>query len=139
LEEAKTLVKQLRMQFAGRLSNEEKERLRTVESQLNFEIATRDYRMAEYFDGTKHYGAARYYYAQVMKKYPNTELASQARERLAQIGGEPAEPPKRLAWFVDLFPQSSEKSRVARIPELQNGGTRLAETPAADNGAPATK
>jgi hypothetical protein len=62
-----------------------------------------------------------------MKKYPNTELATQARDRLAQIGGEPDEPPKRLAWIVDLFPQSSEKSRVARIPELQNGGTRLAE------------
>ena len=58
LEEAKTLVKQLRSQFAGRLPNEEKERLRTVEGQLNLEIATRDYRMAEYFDGTKHYGAA---------------------------------------------------------------------------------
>ncbi|HEX2477097.1 MAG TPA: outer membrane protein assembly factor BamD, partial [Lacipirellulaceae bacterium] len=99
LEEAKTLVKQLRIQFSGRLSDEEKQRLRTVESQLNLEIATRDYRMAEYFDGTKHYGAARYYYAQVMKKYPNTELATQARERLAQIGGEPDEPPKRLAWF----------------------------------------
>jgi TolA-binding protein len=128
LEEAKTLVKQLRMQFAGRLPEEEKERLATVEKQLNLEIATRDYRMAEYFDGTKHFGAARYYYAQVMKKYPNTDLAAQARDRLAQIGGEPDEPPKRLAWIVDLFPQSSEKSRVARIPELQNGGTRLAES-----------
>jgi TolA-binding protein len=133
LEEAKTLVKQLRMQFAGRLPDEEKQRLATVEQQLNLEIATRDYRMAEYFDGTKHYGAARYYYAQVMKKYPNTDLATQARDRLAQIGGEPDEPPKRLAWFVDLFPQSSEKSRVARIPELQNGGTRLAETPTSND------
>jgi TolA-binding protein len=134
LEEAKTLVKQLRMQFAGRLPDEEKERLATVEKQLNLEIATRDYRMAEYFDGTKHFGAARYYYAQVMKKYPNTDLAAQARDRLAQIGGEPDEPPKRLAWFVELFPQSSEKSRVARIPELQNGGTRLAEAPNAGAG-----
>jgi TolA-binding protein len=129
LEEAKTLVKQLGMQFAGRLSTEEKERLRTVAAQLNLEIATRDYRMAEYFDGTKHYGAARYYYAQVIKKYPDTELATQARERVAQIGGEPDKPPKRLAWLVDLFPESSERSRVARIPELQNGGTRLAEAP----------
>jgi TolA-binding protein len=127
LEEAKDLVKQLAMQFSGRLSNEEKERLRTVEAQLNMEIATRDYRMAEYFDGTKYYGAARHYYAEVIKKYPDTELAKQARERLAQIGGEPEKPPKRLAWFVDLFPESSERSRVARIPELQNGGTRLAE------------
>ena len=130
LEEAKTLVKQLRSQFAGRLPNEEKERLRTVEGQLNLEIATRDYRMAEYFDNTKYYGAARHYYAEVIKKYPDTDLAKQARERMAQIGGEPEKPPKRLAWFVDLFPESSERSRVARIPELQNGGTRLAQPPA---------
>lgn len=143
LEEAKTLVKQLRMQFAGRLSNEEKERLRTVEGQLNLEIATRDYRMAEYFDGTKHYGSARHYYAKVMQKYPNTELATRARERVAEIAGEPDKPPKRLAWFVDLFPESSERSRVARIPELMNGGTRLAEAPdnsgvTSGNSAPAT-
>jgi TolA-binding protein len=130
LDEAKSLVKQLRSQFAGRLSSEEKERLRTVEGQLNLEIATRDYRMAEYFDGTKYYGAARHYYAEVIKKHPDTDLAKQARERLAQIGGEPEKPPKRLAWFVDLFPESSERSRVARIPELQNGGTRLAQPPA---------
>jgi TolA-binding protein len=128
LEEAKTLVKQLRMQFAGRLPDEEKERLHTTEGQLNLEIATRDYRMAEYFDGTKHYGAAKYYYAQVVKKYPETELATKARERIGQIADEPENPPKRLAWFVDLFPENSERTRVARIPELQNGGTRLAET-----------
>ena len=47
---------------------------------------------------------------------------------MAQIGGEPDKPPKRLAWFVDLFPESRERSRVARIPELQNGGTRLARS-----------
>jgi TolA-binding protein len=132
LEEAKTLVKQLNMQFAGRLSNEEKERLTTVAAQLNLEIASRDYRMAEGYDSTKFYGAARYYYAQVIKKYPDTELATQARERLAQIGGEPEKPPKRLAWLVDLFPESSERSRVNRVPELQNGGTRLAQ-PAAES------
>lgn len=130
LEEAKTLVKQLRMQFAGRLSNEEKERLRTVEAQLNLEIASRDYRMAEVYDGTKHYGAARHYYAQVMDKYPSTELADRARERVSQISGEPDKPPKRLAWLVDMFPESSERSRVSRIPELQKGGTRLAQPPA---------
>jgi outer membrane protein assembly factor BamD (BamD/ComL family) len=135
LEEAKQLVKQLDMQFSGRLAAEEKERLRTVEAQLNMELATRDYRMAEYFDGTKHYGAARHYYAQVVKKHPDTQLASQARQRLGEIVSEPDEPPKRLAWFVDLFPESRERSRVARIPELQNGGTRLAEGPAAANSA----
>jgi TolA-binding protein len=135
LEEAKQLVKQLRMQFAGRLSKEETERLRVVEGQLNLEIATRDYRMAEYNDGTKHYGAARYYYRQVIKKYPDTELAKQARERIAEIGGEPDTPPKRLAWFVDLFPKSSERSRVANIPEIKEGGGRLARQPATPTSA----
>jgi len=130
LEESKTLVKQLAMQFSGRLSNEEKERLRTVEGQLNLEIATRDYRMAEYFDNTKHFGAARYYYAQVVKKYPETELASQARDRMSKIVSEPEDPPTRMAWLVALFPESKERSRVARIPELQRGATRLAEAPA---------
>ncbi len=129
LEEAKTLVRQLRQQFADRLPEHEKERLRTTEAQLSQEIATRDYRMAEYFDGTKHYGAARYYYAQVMNKYPQSELATKARERLGEIAEEPEKPEKRMAWFVDLFPESSERSRVARIPELQKGGTRVAETP----------
>jgi TolA-binding protein len=135
LEESKTLVKQLRMQFADRLPAAEKERLHTTEAQLNLEIATRDYRMAEYFDGTKHYGAARHYYARVMKNYPNTELATKARDRVAQIAGEPERPAKPLGALVELFPQNSERTRVARIPELQKGGSlerggsRLAEVP----------
>jgi TolA-binding protein len=137
LEEAKVLVKQLRTQFAARLPSDEKERLRTTEAQVNLEIATRDYRMAEHFDGTKHYGAAKHYYARVIKNYPETELATKSRERMSQIASQPDKPNKPLASVVELFPQSAEKTRVARIPELQKGGrladpqnTRLAEQPA---------
>ncbi len=132
LEEAKTLVKQLRTQFAGRLPEEEKERLRTVEGQLNLELANRDYRMAKRYDGTKHYGAAKRYYGEVIKKFPDSELATKSRERLAQIAGEPDEPAKPLAAIVERFPQSEEKTRVARIPELKNGG-RLAQTPSTNS------
>jgi outer membrane protein assembly factor BamD (BamD/ComL family) len=142
LEEAKVLVKQLRTQFAGRLPNEEKERLHTVEGQLNLELAARDFRMAEHYDGTKHYGAARHYYGEVVKDYPDSELATKARERMAKIASEPDKPAKPLGAIVELFPQSSEKTRVARIPELKNGG-RLAEGPATNgttvsSAAPAT-
>ena len=42
---------------------------------------------------------------------------------MAQIAGEPDEPPKRLAWLVDVFPESSERSRVAQIPEMQRAAT----------------
>jgi TolA-binding protein len=136
LEEAKVLVKQLRTQFAARLPADEKERLTTTEAQLNLEIATRDYRMAEHFDGTKHYGAARHYYGKVIKSFPDTELATKSRARMAEIASEPEKPSKPFATVVELFPQSAEKTRVARIPELQKGGrladpqnTRLAEQP----------
>jgi len=142
LDEAKSLVKQLNSQFSGRLSKEEKDRLGTVEGQLNQEIATRDYRMAAYYDKKEDFGAARFYYAEVIKKYPDTELAKQARERVGDIKDEPDEPPKRLAFLVDRLPESRERSRVARIPELQNGGTRLAEAPKSGttdgNAAPTT-
>jgi TolA-binding protein len=130
IEEADTLVKQIRRQFAGRLSPDERQRLTVVEAQLRQNVAMRDFRMAEHFDGTKKYGSAKIYYARVIQRFPDTDLASQARERIAQIAGEPDEPPKRLAWFVDLFPQSQEKARLAKIPEIKEGRTRLAQAPA---------
>lgn len=133
LEESKTLVKQLNSQFAGRLSKVEKDRLVTVEGQLNLEIANRDYLMAAYNDKKEDYGAARFYYAKVIEKYPNTELAKKAQDRVAEIKEEPDLPAKKLAFIIDKFPESRERTRVARIPELQNGGTRLAAAPS--NGA----
>ncbi len=126
LEEAKQLHKQLKTQFAGQLGPEERERMRTVKLTLHREVARRDMRMAQYYDDTKHFGAAKYYYAQVSKKYPDSDLAQFARERFAQIAGEPERPAKRLAWFVDIFPESSERSAMAGIPVLEAGETRLA-------------
>jgi TolA-binding protein len=139
LEEAKRLVKQLTVQFASELPADERERLRTVEAQLNQQIAMREFTMAEHFDGTKHYRAAKMYYAKVIRQYPDSELAQRARDRFAELAGEPDTPPKRLAWFVDLFPESRERSRVAQIPELQDGRLRLAETPAEKSGAATTQ
>jgi hypothetical protein len=48
---------------------------------------------------------------------------------VAQIANEPDEPPKFLAGFIDLFPQSSDKSRLARVPEIRDVKTRIAEAP----------
>jgi outer membrane protein assembly factor BamD (BamD/ComL family) len=129
LEEAKDLVVQIRRQFTGRLSPDERERLRTVEAQLRRELAMQDFTMAEYYDGTRHYRSARMYYDRVARQFPDTDLAAKARDRVAQIANEPDEPPKFLAGFIDLFPQSSDKSRLARVPEIRDGKTRIAEAP----------
>jgi TolA-binding protein len=131
LDEARDLVKQIRRQFSGRLSEVDQGRLTTVEAQLHHQVALRDFTLAELYDGTRHYGAARMYYAQVIQQFPNTDLALKARERMAQIVDEPAEPGVFMAGVINLFPQSSAKSRLARVPEIREGRTRLAETPAA--------
>lgn len=128
IEEGEKLVKQIRRQFAGRLKPEEQQRLNVAEADLRRQIATADFRMAKYYDGIQYYAAAQIYYARVAQQFPDTELAAQARARLAEIKDEPAEPPKRMAWFVELFPQSKEKSRLAKIPEIQQGKTRLAQS-----------
>jgi outer membrane protein assembly factor BamD (BamD/ComL family) len=129
LQEAKVLVKELNSQFASRLPPDEKKRLKLVEAEVNQKIATRDYRMAGYYDYKKDYGAARYYYAEVIKKYPDTEMAKKCQERVAAIKGEPDISPKPLGFLVDHLPESRERARVAKIPEVANGNTRLAQVP----------
>ena len=123
LEEAKTLVKQLNSQFSGRLSKEEKDHLGTVEGQLTMEIANRDYRMAAYYDYKQDYGAAKFYYAQVIKKYPNTEVAKKSTDRVAAIKGLPDEPAKKLAFLVELAPRKPRTNPCganSRIAERRN-------------------
>lgn len=135
LEEAKVLVKELNSQFANRLSPEEKQRLNTELAQLNQKMAMRDYRMAGYYDRKKDYGAAKHYYAAVIQKYPDTDLGQKSRDRVAELKSVPDDPTKPLGFLVDLLPENRERTRVARIPELQkggslnNGGTRLVEAP----------
>lgn len=130
LEEAKQLLKQITTQFAGQLSDKEKERLRLVRAEVAKAVEERDLRMARYYDKTSHYGAARYYYAQLAEEGGASPLAQQARERLAEISDKPAVPEQRLAWLVDLFPESAERSRVNQVPELRaDSQTRMAENP----------
>lgn len=128
LEEAQTLVKNLRMNFGGQLSAEDRERLKTVGGQLHQELATRDMQMAQFYDGTKNYASAKTYYAEVIDKYPESEMATQARERMTQLAGEQDFPDKRLAWFIDMFPESAEHAALANVPEIKNG-TLLAQPP----------
>jgi TolA-binding protein len=140
LEEAKVLVKNLNSQFGARLTPEEKQRLTTVAAQLNKEVASRDFRMAGYYDRKKDYGAAKHYYTAVIEKFPDTELSQKSRDRVAEIKSEPESPAKPLGFLVDLLPENRERTRVARIPELQKGGslnkggTRLVEAPKPSTG-----
>ena len=67
------------------------------------EEAERDWAMAQYYDGRKYYGSARYYYQELIDDYPTTSFAQRARRRLEEIRDEPDEPPKRFGWLTDAF------------------------------------
>ena len=131
LEEAKRLDKQLRQQFGGRLTAQEQERLNQTRAQVAAAIAQRDMTMARHYEKTAHYASARYYYRELVKNYPESSLAAEARTRLAEISDKPDVPEERLAWLIDMFPENPERTRVAQVPEVHEKGTRVAEsTPA---------
>ena len=118
LREGKKLVKQLKVQFSGELDADQRKRLTDIQAQLNMQLAARDYKMAKFYDDTKQYGSAKFYYAQLMREYPETELASKSRDRYLALGGKPDHPPTKMQWLVDVFPQNAERQAIAQVPMI---------------------
>ncbi|WP_425401065.1 outer membrane protein assembly factor BamD [Aeoliella sp.] len=133
LDEAKLLAKQLSNQFARRLNTEERERLRETQGQVARAIVERHMSMAKHYENTGHYGAAKVYYAEVVRQHPQSQLAADARTRLAQIADEPNVPDVPLKTVIDLFPENPERTRVARVPELRDSRGGDTEAPEQDN------
>jgi outer membrane protein assembly factor BamD (BamD/ComL family) len=118
LNEAKKLAKQLRDQFARELSSEERERLAETLAKLNRNLAERDLKLAKYYDNTKYYRSAKFYYAKIIRDFPNTPIAEQAQSRHQALGGEPDEPATKLEWLVNVFPENAERKAIGQIPLL---------------------
>jgi outer membrane protein assembly factor BamD (BamD/ComL family) len=131
LEEAQQLVKQQRRQFARELTEEQVKRLANDEAWIRSELAARELAMAQHFDGIDQYGSAKFYYGQVVKNYPSTPIAEQARTRLAEMGDLPDQPESKLSWVLDMVPESSERLQVKQVPLLENNnlGPPGANTP----------
>ncbi len=119
LEEADQLIDQMLVQFPTELGAE-RDRIVKAKAEVRAQKATRDIKLAQYWDNGKHYGAARIYYAKVLKDYPQTPFADEAKTRLAAIQGEPNDPPNRLAFITDLF----EKKDPDDQPDTSSQGTR---------------
>ncbi len=119
LEEAQRLIKQQRHQFASDLEPEYKQELAKIEAEITHELALREMKMAKHFDDIAEYGAAKFYYGQVVKNYPRTPLGDEARERLAALGGVPDRPEPKLAWLINMVPESSERLAVKQVPLIE--------------------
>jgi hypothetical protein len=81
--------------------------------------------MAEYYEGTKHYDSARFWYASVIRKYPESELASRARDRMVALADSPGQPAKKLAWLIEKLPQNAESKAIAQVPLLPTGDSQI--------------
>jgi outer membrane protein assembly factor BamD (BamD/ComL family) len=138
LEEAQQVAKELKMQYGAELDTDFKKSLAEYEAQITRELANREYTMAQHFDEIEEYGAARFYYGQVVKNYPTTPLGEQAKTRLAELGGMPDRPEPKLAWLIDMVPESSERLAVKQVPLIEDSnltpagasGPMMAEGPA---------
>jgi TolA-binding protein len=128
LEEAEVLIDQILVQFPQELG-EKRELVVQEKARVRHARADRDIKLAKYFDDNKHYGAAKIYYAEVIKNFPQTPHAEGAKTRLAAIQKEPDHPPNRLAFITDYF----EKEEY---PEINAAGSK---TVTAGNEGPTTR
>lgn len=102
LEKAAEVADQALVQFGPELG-EERPRVIEAKNKIVEEKANRELIIARYYDKKKSYGAARFYYDAIIKDYPHTAAAQQARQRMGEIQGLPDKPENHLAWFTDMF------------------------------------
>ncbi|MEX0713433.1 MAG: outer membrane protein assembly factor BamD [Pirellulales bacterium] len=105
IQEAEQLIEQALAQFPTELVGE-RERLLEARRAVRFEKAQRDWQLAEYYHKGKYHRAARFYYAAVIKDYPDTPFAEIAQQRMQETEHLPPEPPNHFRWLANLFPES---------------------------------
>ena len=105
LDEAAKLAEETLLQFDRELGDK-REDLVKARDRLAAKQAERDWSMAQYYEAKRAYGAARFYYREILKHYPSTAMARRAEERLGKIKDLPARPPNRFKFFTDLFPDA---------------------------------
>ncbi len=86
---------------------------------VRYQMAQRDYEMAEFYCKTGHYGAAAIYFNNVIKDFPETQFAKMSRDRLEEIKDLPPEPPQRLKWLREPLPRPKQ-AEVQVNPRLRS-------------------
>lgn len=104
LKEAGKVAVNAHRQFRGELDAEEETRVAEAIQQIREEQAERDWAMADYYERKRAYDSAAFYYQEILKEYPKTQVAQRARKRLAEIKSQSGGDSSRLKWLSDLIP-----------------------------------
>jgi outer membrane protein assembly factor BamD (BamD/ComL family) len=102
LDEAEEIARQALTQFRGQLGAEQS-RIAELRSRVRLQKAERQWAMAQFYETKRAYGAARIYYHDIIRDYPQTEIAEAAKQRLEAIKDFPAEPPDHFKWLTGTF------------------------------------
>jgi len=102
LDEAKEINRQTLAQFGSQLGDE-KARVVQTSKQIVENQALREWSMGQYYEKKRYYGAARYYYQNLIKQYPLTQAAELAKKRLPEICDKPDQPTNHVRWLTRLL------------------------------------
>lgn len=125
LEQAEELAVQLLTQFPTELGNE-RERIVQDRARIRSMRAEREWERAEYYAKGEHYGSSKIFYEKIVKEFPDTQLAQQARTRLDETQGLPDHPTPFFQPLVDLLPASKKDGPV--LPKTVMTATNAAAT-----------
>jgi outer membrane protein assembly factor BamD (BamD/ComL family) len=117
LTEAEELIETLLRQFNSQLSEEERRLVQAASQEVRAQKAERVWAMGEFYARKGQYRAARKYYEELLKQYPDQKLfVDQATARMQETADKPAKPAERLVWLSRLFPESKEIPKPITLP-----------------------
>lgn len=82
-------------------------------------LADRDMQMAQYYIKRSYNQSARIYLHRLIQDYPETDVAREATELLAEIKDQPDEPEQVAKWLVDVFPEPQSTRPLIRSGALK--------------------
>lgn len=143
LREAERLEERTRINFSGRLTEEERTRLRDVRAQVARATEERDLRMVDFYEGQEQLASAKYYLARITEDYSDSPVAKKAEERLATYEGKPDSPEVPMEWMVNLFPENKKYKSIRAVEKIAPAAPTLdpnaGQTMVADGSKPAAE
>ncbi len=113
LNKAEKLLRTLVTQFPTQ-AKEHREYLEKEASRVQHLLAEREMTMSNYYSRRGEFGAAKQHLVSIIEKYPRTSFAETARANIGDYQNKPSEPPQRLSWLVELFPEPKSTKPLIR-------------------------
>ena len=111
LVEAERLRKQIVTQFPQQ-SRQHMEILNQQDSLISNQLAQRDVRIGEFYEGKGQNLAAKIYYEKVQEDHSNTIFENDINQKIATVAAKPATPAPPAQWLTNLFPEANPEKPI---------------------------